>query len=146
MRLVSAAREAAFSYLSRTWRARFVISQLVLLYVLAVGLTGCASMRRSDPAPTPTDQSSWIVGCLLAPLSQQARFAGTLLPETVLWIGETPLEDGHRLMILRAPDWDPESWLPYEREAVTFGARCKIGGVSSIYGDASKAGPPGLKD
>ena len=97
-------------------------------YVCA--LTGCAP---AHDLATPTPEKPR-VGCLLATQEQQAKVAGRLLPETVLVIGETPPEDGERWKVIRAPDWNPDEWLPYERTVVRFGAQCQTGNASDFYG------------
>ena len=130
-----AAGRAALSFLGNLL---LIVALLFLCLIFAAVTTGCGSAR-ADPDPTPEKPK---VGCLLATPDQQARVGGRILPETVLIIGTTSFEDGGRWKVVRAPDWNQEEWLPYANDAVHFGARCRIGNVSSLV-DASRAGPTG---
>jgi hypothetical protein len=79
-------------------------------------------------------------GCIPVPPSEQANHAGTIAPEIVRVIGTTSLEDGQRWKVLRGPEFDPRHWLPFERDAIKFGAPCRINSPNQF--DASRGAPP----
>lgn len=100
-----------------------------------VVLIHCASGPSIQQDPT-TERPK--VGCILPTASQQARIAGRLLPETVLVIGVTSMEDGERWKVVRAPDFNHEEWEPHGREAIKFGSRCQVGSTLDQFSAARR--------
>ena len=94
----------------------------LIIAALASGVfISCASAP--PPRRTPTVESPDI-GCILPTLAQRGKVPGTLLPEIVRVIGITPIEDGERLKVLRAGEFNPSNWQPWPKELIHFGAIC----------------------
>lgn len=99
-------------------RHRVVAAALCAALVFLVGCT------HQGPRPDPTIEKPREDGCIPVSLKDRAMAEGKLLPERILIIGITPLEDGERWMVVRGPEWDFDDWQPWERESIAFGAQC----------------------
>jgi hypothetical protein len=78
------------------------------------------------------------VGCFAPKASDSGRHEGKLLPEVIISIGLTPIDDSERVKVLRAPDFAPEKWEPHPKEEIVFGGRCRAGADLQQMFDASR--------
>jgi hypothetical protein len=107
-----------------------------LAAVVAAFCFSCASAAPIDYGSVEHPKA----GCFIATPKQNATIAGKFQPEIVISIGLTELEDGERVKVLRAPDFNPDRWEPHLKEEVVFGARCRAGGDLQQMFDASRGG------
>lgn len=94
---------------------------------------GCMTTMRPDP----TLEHPW-VGCIadspLAIAQRPAPGGGRLLPEVVRVIGATSGEDGERWKVLRAGEFNPERWQPWEKEKIQFqGCGAEADAVQQVF-------------
>jgi hypothetical protein len=109
--------------------------QVLLLAALAAFCVSCASAPIDYGSPEHPK-----VGCFTATPKQNASIAGKFMPETVISIGLTSMEDGERVKVLRAPDFNPEKWEPHPKEEIVFGGRCRSGADLQQMFDATRGG------
>ena len=117
-------------------RAFIVLAGPLAFYFGVTGLaTGCALRVNTPPLidiPTPDHPR---VGCIgaapdalcdgpacreLAKKNRHNKGQRVLMPEIVLVVGVTSVQDGERWKVLRQGERDPEKWLPYRRDEVVF--------------------------
>jgi hypothetical protein len=102
---------------------------LLSLFAVAIvmGLCRCVS---APPREASIEEP--LTGCIMPTLRQSGAHEGKLLPEPVRMIGKTPIDDGHRWMVTRGPDFNPNKWEPHndaalfpnDPGAIHFGAIC----------------------
>lgn len=109
---------------------RFALAALVSGFFVA-----CSSAEAVAAPPSPQRPK---VGCIVATLRQNGTHEGKILPEVVLVIGSTPIDDGARWIVLRAPDFNAKQWEPHSKEEILFGARCKAGAELQQMFDATR--------
>jgi hypothetical protein len=107
-------------------------------YLAAVLTTAFLFSCSSADAARPPSPEHPKVGCIAPTLRQSGSHEGKILPEIVIVTGETPIDDGARWIVLRAPDFDPKKWEPHSKEEIVFGARCKAGRDLQEMFDASR--------
>ena len=111
--------------------------------VLCAALAGCSSLPPLPRDPTPERP---IVACIadspFAPKQKLSATGNRLLPEIVRLIGVTPDADGGRWMVLRAGEFDPENWQPWEKSRIqTFGCGPEADAMREVM-DGSRGAAP----
>jgi hypothetical protein len=89
------------------WCRYFRFAPFALL-VLFVAASACASQPEREP--TIDDP---LMGCIMPTAAQRNSVPGKMMPEPVRIIGYTAIDDGHRLMVTRGPNFDPAKWEPH---------------------------------
>lgn len=110
------------------------MQRAVLAALIAAVLISCADAPSIDYGSPENPK----VGCFVATPKQNATIAGKFQPEIVISIGLTSMEDGERVKVLRAPNFNPEKWEPHSKEELVFGARCRAGSDLQQMFDASR--------
>lgn len=108
--------------------------QFQLAAIVAAFCFSCASAAPIDYGSPEHPK----VGCFAPKTSDSAGHQGKLLPEVVISIGLTPIDDSERVKVLRAPDFNPEKWEPHPKEEIVFGGRCRAGADLQQMFDASR--------
>lgn len=99
------------------------LAAATLLLYMAIAITIITLWHCATLPPDPTPEHP-LIGCIMPTLQQVSHSAGQPRPEVVKVIGETPIDDGKRWIVLRGPNFDPKKWEPHSKEEIVFGPRC----------------------